>query len=92
MFGIKGVSLFDVVLFAVMALPFALEWWHRRSWLARIGFPIAVLGSAPFFYYVATANDPSPNPVGAGILAGFSIVIGGILIIAGTVRAFARRR
>lgn len=62
----------------------------RDSKLIRWGIAGLILGSGPLLLAVVIAHlhgDPNPNPVGPGILAGFTFWPSLICLIVGLVRA-----
>jgi hypothetical protein len=62
----------------------------RDSKLIRCGVVGLVLGTGPLLLSVVIAHiqgDPNPNPVGPGILAGFTFTPSLICLIVGLIRA-----
>jgi hypothetical protein len=61
---------------------------YLESWLVRAGLVILVLGTGPLFLIVAAAklgltDDPNPNPIGPGCLAGLTFMPGIVLLLVG---------
>jgi hypothetical protein len=61
------------------------------SWLLRAGILLLLLGTGPLLAIILAAqlgltNDPNPNPVGPGLLAGVTFLPSLVLIVIGIVR------
>jgi hypothetical protein len=69
---------------------------YLRSWMVRIGLALLVIGTGPLAGVMLAAkvgilDDPNPNPVYFGILAGFTFWPSVLLIVIG-VRRVRRSR
>lgn len=58
------------------------------SKLVWIGLALLIFGSAPLLAVLAFSSDPSPNPVGSGLLAFVTFWPAVILIMVGWQRSF----
>ena len=66
----------------------ALYW--QSNWI-RAGIGVIVIGALPLLLVILAAKlhllaDPDPNPVGAGVLFFFSVLLGSAIALAGIVR------
>jgi hypothetical protein len=61
------------------------------SWLIRIGVILLVVGTGPLIGIILAArlgltDDPNPNPIGPGIMAGLSFLPSVVMILVGIVQ------
>jgi hypothetical protein len=70
---------------------------YIESWAIRGGLLMLLLGTGPLLAIVAAANlgltsDPNPNPIGPGMLAGFTFLPSIALIFAGVAKVAVSNR
>jgi len=66
-----------------------------RNRTVKIGLALLVFGTGPLFLIILLSKlgigDPNPNPVGPGILAGLSLPVGVICMLAGVAQVVSGR-
>jgi hypothetical protein len=70
---------------------------YFQSHWTKVGVILLVLGSGPLFFIIVAADiglwpDPDPNPIGPGILCGFTLWPAVACIIVGVIRVRRRAR
>lgn len=68
---------------------------YRDSRVVQVGIAGLVLGSGPLLLAVVISHlkgDPNPNPVGPGILCGFTFTPSLICLAIGLIRVFLQKK